>query len=386
MHTWNACVLLLLLAGNLELLIAIHNRCHSLPIRTGALRPLRFLHRSLMTSAVAAFGIVAFVRPGLAVGGRWDYLPNWCWTWFGFCTAGLAGLVWSVLRWQFRPRPPGFVSEQATVHDTSRLLPESPVGSGPYAMLAAVPLNEYLQIEAVEKTYHLNRLSVQSRLRVLHLSDIHFIGQPALEYYQEVIRIARTQTYDMIVFTGDLLDDERLRDWTDQTLCRLRAKYGCYFILGNHDWYLGDDCESRRQLTNAGWIDVSAEVAETEINGQRILIGGSEVPWMGHQPEFPNDPAAVRILLSHSPDNMPWAVRNGIDLMLSGHNHGGQIALPLVGPVYAPSWSGVRYAGGDYYREPTLLHVSRGLGAKHPLRINSRPELPTLVLLGRQTR
>jgi predicted MPP superfamily phosphohydrolase len=84
--------------------------------------------------------------------------------------------------------------------------------------------------------------------------------------------------------------------------------------------------------------------------------------------------------LSHTPDNFAWACRHNVDLMLSGHNHGGQIKLPLFGPVYSPSRFGCRYADGVFWKSPTLMHVSRGLAGKHPLRWRCRPEVTRIVL------
>jgi predicted MPP superfamily phosphohydrolase len=69
-----------------------------------------------------------------------------------------------------------------------------------------------------------------------------------------------------------------------------------------------------------------------------------------------------------------------VDLMLSGHNHGGQVVLPIIGPVYAPSRFGVQYAGGVFWKDPTLLYVSRGISGQHPLRLNCPPELTKLIL------
>jgi hypothetical protein len=66
--------------------------------------------------------------------------------------------------------------------------------------------------------------------------------------------------------------------------------------------------------------------------------------------------------------------------MLAGHNHGGQIRLPWLGALISPSWYGWRYAGGLYHEPPTLLHVSRGIAAKHPIRLNCPPELALLIL------
>lgn len=137
----------------------------------------------------------------------------------------------------------------------------------------------------------------------------------------------------------------------------------------------------RDALNSVGWRDLSGTTTELERNGKRIVMGGTEQPWMGSHPDFGGgDPDAFRILLSHTPDNLPWAREQNIDLMLSGHNHGGQVVLPMLGPIYSPSRYGVRYAGGVFFEEPTLLYVSRGLSAKHALRWNCPPELTKLVL------
>jgi hypothetical protein len=66
--------------------------------------------------------------------------------------------------------------------------------------------------------------------------------------------------------------------------------------------------------------------------------------------------------------------------MLTGHMHGGQIRLPLVGPIIGPSHYGVKYSGGAYYAKPTLLHVSRGVSSDQTLRINCPPEMTKFVL------
>ena len=66
--------------------------------------------------------------------------------------------------------------------------------------------------------------------------------------------------------------------------------------------------------------------------------------------------------------------------MLAGHTHGGQIRLPLLGPVYSPSRFGCRFASGAFWLEPTLMYVSRGLSGREPIRYLCVPELTKLVL------
>jgi predicted MPP superfamily phosphohydrolase len=123
------------------------------------------------------------------------------------------------------------------------------------------------------------------------------------------------------------------------------------------------------------------------LRGCRVLLAGNEWPWftavavdaLAEEAASP-DRAAFRVLVAHSPDQFGWARRQGFDLMLAGHNHGGQVRLPLLGPLISPSWYGTRYSGGVYYEAPTLLHVSRGISGEHPLRWNCLPELAQLVL------
>jgi uncharacterized protein len=156
---------------------------------------------------------------------------------------------------------------------------------------------------------------------------------------------------------------------------------GCWFVLGNHDWYLSNVDEIRRRLEACGWQSIAGDVRILEHGGTELALCGTERPWMGRHPDLALVPASTfRILLSHTPDHLPWARRQKIDLMLAGHNHGGQVRLPLVGPVYSPSGFGTRYASGLFYEPPTMLYVSRGIAGRHPLRIDCLPELTRLVL------
>ena len=203
-------------------------------------------------------------------------------------------------------------------------------------------------------------------LSILHLADTHFIGNLDRPFFEEVARLAAEMRPDLIVFTGDLLDDLDLLHWLPATFGRLEAPLGCYYVLGNHDWFYGA-AEIREEFARCGWQDVAGRSIVLEHRGHRLEIAGTELPWMGAHPEFARETGAFRLLLSHTPDHFAWARAHGVDLMLSGHNHGGQIVLPVIGPVFAPSRYGVRYAGGAFWSEPTLLYVSRGLSGRHPL-------------------
>ena len=81
------------------------------------------------------------------------------------------------------------------------------------------------------------------------------------------------------------------------------------------------------------------------------------------------------LLVSHTPDNIGWARRNGCRLMLSGHNHGGQIRVPVFGSLFVPSRYSRRYDMGTFHEPPTVLHVNRGLSGKEAIRFRCRPQV-----------
>jgi len=397
MDWYNAALFLLFVAGHTELQVALLNRLYAVPLRCGTLRHCRHLHDVLVPLFPVLLVWFAGVRgPKLLLGGSWDDVSAGWWCLFALCLVGAVGLCVSTCRWQLRNRSAGRPAATSTVIDIADRLEERPLGEGPHRFLLHVPGNEVFQVEFAEKMVRHPRWPPEwDGLRILHLSDLHFTGTIDRPFFTELIAVAIEQRPHLIAFTGDLLDRQALTDWLPETLGRLHAPLGCYFILGNHDWYLQPD-ESRRALRELGWTDVSA--AAGKIPGERIqavleqpangpdvedslFIGGDERPWMGTAADFSGtDAAAFRLLLSHTPDNLPWAKSNDVDLMLAGHNHGGQVVLPVIGPVYSPSRFGVKYSGGLFWEPPTLLHVSRGVSGKHPLRWWCRPEVTTLVL------
>jgi uncharacterized protein len=384
MEWLNWLVLLVLVAGHTELMVALVNRVHARPLACRTLRRIRHLH----DVAIPGFPIllvwyVGLTGPAVLRGGSWLRMsPAWA-VYLGLCAAGAAGLAFSSLRWLLRRSPPELESNHATIIDVAERLGGPPMGNGPLAELLGIPGNQVFELELNEKTLRVPRLPPEwDGLSILHLSDLHYVGTIDRAYFDEVLAAAAGLEADLVVFTGDLIDSMRCLDWIEPTLGRLSAPLGCWFILGNHDWYI-DPAAVRDVLLRMGWRDVAGRAEIIEHRGRRLTIAGDETPWMGSPPDFTQaGEAAFRLLLSHTPDNLPWARANGVDLMLSGHNHGGQVVLPVVGPVYAPSRFGVKYAAGTFFEPPTLLHVSRGVSGQHPLRLRCRPEVTRLVLRG----
>ena len=184
---------------------------------------------------------------------------------------------------------------------------------------------------------------------------------------------------DLVVMTGDLVEDDETIGWVEPLLSPLEARLGKFAILGNHD----NEHQPRTiagELERAGFEMLEGRWTTLDLEGTTLAIGGTSAPW-GPAFAASDVPAAdFRILLSHSPDLFYKAQRWGIDLMLSGHNHGGQIRFPLIGPVFMPSRYSRRFDRGFFRQNGTLLYVNEGVGGKHPVRYGCPPEVSRLVL------
>lgn len=262
-----------------------------------------------------------------------------------------------------------------------------PVSSRFASLLNRVPFNEIMDLHVNEKVLVVPRLDAKlDGLTVTHLSDVHFTGAISEEFHHEVIRQANSLESDMVAITGDLIDKRRCMSWLGDILGQLRAEHGVYFVLGNHDVRVQNEFGVRNALTSQGLIDLGRRWMQIEVRGRPIILAGNELPWFVPAADMSDCPRAdqdspLRILLSHAPDQFAWAKTNCIDLMLAGHTHGGQVQLPIVGPILSPSRYGVRYASGTFFEHPTLMHVSRGISGTRHLRINAPPELTKLRLV-----
>ncbi|MFQ5732044.1 MAG: metallophosphoesterase [Planctomycetaceae bacterium] len=387
MNWANAAIFFAIIAGHCQLQVMLVNRMHAVRLRCSTLRTWGRLHDVAMPLfPVLLVWLAGLGGPRLLLDGEWgDAAWGW-WAVFAACGFGTVILARSTLRWSAARAPAALVSNHSTVVDVAERLGTAPIGGGRTSFLARWPGNQVFQLEVNEKRVrHPRWPAAWNGLSILHVSDTHFCGPVDLPFFREVAEIASAERPDLVAFTGDLLDRRSLTSWLPETLGKILAPLGCYFVLGNHDWYLQPD-EIRCALAELGWVDVArrcASVPQEKLPDAplRLTLAGDERPWMGGEAEFDGDrQQSFRLLLSHTPDNLPWARRNGVDLMLAGHIHGGQIVLPILGPIYAPSRYGTKYVSGLYWEHPTLLHVSRGVSGRLPLRWNCRPELTKLVL------
>jgi len=368
-------------AGFAAWVVTTVNRLHSFPLSNRILHIIRVWHDSLIFGypLILLFG-TGLCRGGLLRGGTWSDL-SWGWQ-FLYLFGVIGGLGTLGHAWTYALTPPPRSRTRVNIRrmNVEQELGFRPSGAGPYESLLKIPGNEVFRLELATQEFALPRVPPEwDGLTILHLTDWHFIGTVGLPYFEYVTQLCREMHPDLIVFTGDLLDRQDLETWIAPTLGTLSAPLGKYFILGNHDWYL-DPPRIREAMSAQGWINVAGKSLQLEYAGRKLLLAGTEVPWMGRHPDLKGQAADFRLLLSHTPDNVAWARRSGFDLVLAGHNHGGQIRFPGFGPVYCPSFYGCKFAAGIFERGETLMYVSRGLSGKHPLRINCLPEVTQIVL------
>ncbi len=331
---------------------------------------------------------------GLGPLGQWA-----AWGYGGFCLLWAAKTLalWSWNRWQAPPAELleewrlGYHRPLVSLGDGSSwtaLPPETPALRSEHRLLR-LPGNESLHLEVNQRRLAVPGLDPALQdLRVVHFSDLHLAGAVPREFFQHAVEQAIQLQPDLVAVTGDLVDRPECLDWLPEVLAPLQAPGGVLVILGNHDYRLGASRVIQRLERMENLIYLGGRCLLLRIRRRGVLVAGSSWPWVGRRPELQEavpagspDPVALRLLLTHSPDEFPWAACQGFQLVLAGHVHGGQIRLPLVGPLVAPSRYGVKYATGSVYRRGrTVMHVSRGLSGKCPLRLGCPPELTCLVL------
>jgi predicted MPP superfamily phosphohydrolase len=187
-------------------------------------------------------------------------------------------------------------------------------------------------------------------------------------------------TPDILALTGDYVDTFTHHRWLLRLVRRLKWTEAGLAILGNHDYWRRPR-RVRRRLERARLTVLGNGWQELRVRGERLIVVGHEGPWFRPGPDLKGCPEdGFRLCLSHTPDNIRWARANHIRLMLCGHNHGGQIRLPLFGSLFVPSVYSRRYDCGLFWEEPTLVYVTRGVSGREPLRYNCRPEVTRIVL------
>jgi predicted MPP superfamily phosphohydrolase len=379
---------LLSVAGHTEWWVVAVNRSHATPIRPQWLRKFRALHDiSVLGYPILLLWILGFEEKSLLMGGPFSEQPPYVRILLWATMAGCIPLLMGIFRWHFLRHSKFHSVDSRKRHDVALQATtdaELKDVKGPRRHPSQWwPWNEIYHLEVNTKSIHpprrmIEHASSRTPIRIVHLSDMHVIGCPGERYYRFVVSQAAAMRADAYVFTGDLIDEMNLLSSAIEILRPLTELAPCYFILGNHDWKY-DFVRVRSELCAAGWRCVTGTAEIVSLKGRQILLAGSERPWMGELPPIVAEAGCdLSILLSHSPDQLRFAQRCGYDVMLSGHTHGGQVVLPLIGPVYSPSIYGVSFVSGLFQIGDLVMHVSRGIGAKDPMRWRCCPELTCL--------
>jgi uncharacterized protein len=225
--------------------------------------------------------------------------------------------------------------------------------------------------------------------KIVQFSDTHIGFQYTLEQFQELITKINALNPDLIVFTGDLVDEPNKYDWNPkltQLLQELQAQKGKYWIYGNHDHggYGTEIVQEVMEKANFTLLKNSHHVIEKGLD--RIILAGIDDVILG-SPNLPKaleqtNPELFTILLSHEPDFADIAHQYHVDVQFSGHSHGGQVRLPFVGHLYTPIYA-EKYVEGKYTFDSSNfnLYVSRGIGTTRlPYRFFCKPEITVFTL------
>lgn len=246
------------------------------------------------------------------------------------------------------------------------------------------PGNEATKISFEDYRISLRKIPQGSQLKVCQISDLHLTGQIDVAYFRLLVERVNRWQPDLVFVTGDIVDEPHCLDWIPSIFEPLRAKVGKYYILGNHDRRIRPESELRERLVATGLTRVGGEWLMVDTEAGTLALAGNELPWFAGaealQP-LPGQTDCTRILLTHSPDQIEWAKQFGFDLIFAGHTHGGQIRLPIFGPMICPSRYGVRYASGPFQVGSGLMHVSRGISGDRPIRIKCPPEVGFFTLV-----
>lgn len=230
-------------------------------------------------------------------------------------------------------------------------------------------------------------------ITVLHLSDFHADPMP-LDFIRSAIRSGLAWKPDLIFCTGDFITS-KYDQWDEyvKVLCEMPQLAPTYAVLGNHDgggWSARargypETTLIREALAKANVQLLYNESRRIETRGIPLNLVGLGDWWASEMRpirgfgEVKREDGVPTVLLSHNPDTKDDLRGYQWDLMLSGHTHGGQLSLPLIGEPFAPIRD-KRYVRDLHRLEDRWLYITSGVGSLHTARFNARPEISLLTL------
>jgi hypothetical protein len=267
------------------------------------------------------------------------------------------------------------------------------------AGLAAIGLPLYSagiarhEISVEYRTIRLDRLPDQFRgLRIIQLSDFHYAEYTEPLFIREVVERVNHLKADVVLFNGDYVttgffSEERTKEFAYRC-AEILGRVECplrYAVLGNHDSsYAKPAVVDALAVHGITLLDNSFTPLERD--NRRLWFAGTGDAFTHTMDLDKAIPRASRIdgepviLMVHEPDVLPHVASRNVDLMLSGHTHGGQVRIPFMPAVHLPPL-GRHYIEGFFRLGPTQLYVNRGIGTVGvPLRLNCPPEITVITL------
>ena len=230
---------------------------------------------------------------------------------------------------------------------------------------------------------------------IAHISDLH--NAEMGEDNEKLLSMLRSAEPEMIAITGDLIDSRNTNVEIALEFAKEAMKVApCYYVTGNHEARVSEYDELKEGLTELGVVVLEDECIELEQDSEHIvligvddpsfdtdyLFGDAKMVMESKLQDLTGEDDRYTVLLSHRPELFDVYVESGVDLILSGHAHGGQFRLPFVGGLVAPNQGFFpEYDGGLYTEKNTNMLISRGVGNSIlPFRINNRPEVILIEL------
>lgn len=227
-------------------------------------------------------------------------------------------------------------------------------------------------------------------LKIVHFSDLHYTRIITKKSVTKIINEINLIKPDIVFFTGDLVDTDKVlteddKNFLIESLSNINSTYGKYAILGNHD--IANNSEDIVDIYNKGnfkLLDNSYDIIYSK-NNDKIFIGGlssvshglEDIDKVMSYYDTNDSSNTYNIILLHEPDYADNIVNSydNINLILSGHSHGGQVRLPIIGPLYTPK-NGHKYVKGYYDLNGTSLYVTSGIGvSRYNFRLFNKPEI-----------
>ena len=218
--------------------------------------------------------------------------------------------------------------------------------------------------------------------RIVQISDLHNakFGQ---DNKNLLVKISELQP-DMIVITGDLVDSNHTNIHTSIDFVKQAVRISdVYYVTGNHEYWLTNQerIELLEGIENAGAVVLSNESVDISYGGSEFTLIGLEDNSLADDTlnalvkEVSDDQLCV--LLAHEPQYYMNYANAGVDMVFSGHAHGGQFILPFIGPLVAPDQGFCpQFTSGEHHEKETTMYISRGLGNSIiPVRLFNNPEI-----------